>query len=527
MKQSLLILLAFGLAQLSFAQPTTSAKLDELITAYAKINRFNGSVLVYQKGKILLQKGYGTRTNGIFQIYSVTKTFTSTLLLQLVEKKKIALTDKLSKFYPGFPNGDSITIKHLLSHSSGIYDYTRGNDMPNMKEQTLVDFLSKKPLDFPPGKSWSYSNSGYYLLGYIIERVTGMPYEQAIHKYILDPLKMTNSGFDFKRLSHPDKTTGYAVFTSTTKKESVIYDAPGAFAAGAIYSTTGDLLKYHLALQKNRLLSVPSLDKAYTPVLNNYGLGWIITDVDGKKMVAHSGGADGFRSNFARIPADDICIVLLSNNELANLDIITRKVLDILVNKPYKLPVEVTVAAEKLQSLCGTYTVNKNFNLYVNLEDGRLTTLPTGQSKTILLAQTESSFYVEEIDGLVEFKIDAQGSASELIIHQNGQLIPAKRIYPGWGVLGSATTVGWDGPGPDIAFVEDAQQKGVFTLANISLKDGEIKFRFNNDWTINYGADSTNGLLHPSGKNINVAAGIYDIVLDLRDLNAPKFRIAP
>ena len=175
MKKALMILLTFGLTQALFCQKTIPEKLDELIDAYCKVNKFNSSVLVSQKGKILLAKGYGIKNaqsqtmndaNSIFQIYSITKTFTSTVILELVELKKLSLTDKLSKFYPEFPKGDSITIENLLTHTSGIYDYTHGNNMPDQTEKSFITFIETKLLDFSPGTNWSYSNSAYWLLGF-------------------------------------------------------------------------------------------------------------------------------------------------------------------------------------------------------------------------------------------------------------------------------------------------------------------------------------------------------------------------
>src|SRR5688572_2392582 len=246
MKKTVLVLLTFGLAQALYCQKTISQKLDELMDAYCKVNKFNGSVLVSRKGTILLEKGYGVknaRTNApndphsIFQIYSITKPFTSTVILQLVELKKLSLSDKLNKFYPGFPKGDSITIEHLLTHTSGIYDYTRGNNMPDQTEQSFIQFIETKPLDFSPGNGWSYSNSGYWLLGFIIKKITGITYEEAVRKYIFKPLDMNRSGFNFKTLSDKNKTTGYAIFSENKKKEAVVYEPPGPFAAGAIYST--------------------------------------------------------------------------------------------------------------------------------------------------------------------------------------------------------------------------------------------------------------------------------------------------
>ena len=211
-----------------FAQDD-AARLDTLLNAYQQLGRFNGSALVAKNGTVLLNKGYGYRNHeagvlndehSIFQMGSVTKQFTSAVILKLQAEHKLSVSDKLSKYFPEYPKGDSITIKELLTHTSGIYNYTNNGDFmkneitkPKTREEMMALF-ENKPLDFSPGTSWSYSNSGYSMLGYIIEKVTKSSYEQAVRKYIFSPLKMTQSGFDFAALKSPDKTTGYLVLIS-------------------------------------------------------------------------------------------------------------------------------------------------------------------------------------------------------------------------------------------------------------------------------------------------------------------------
>ncbi len=535
MKKTLLILLTYGLTQALFCQHTTQQKLDALMDAYCKVNKFNGSVLVSQKGKILLEKGYGIKNfqsktmndeHSIFQIYSITKTFTSTVILKLVELKKLSLSDKLSKFYPEFPKGDSITIENLLTHTSGIYDYTHGNNMPDQSEKSFLAFLAAKLLDFSPGSNWSYSNSGYYLLGFIIKKITGISYEMAVRKYIFTPLEMKNSGFDFKNLSNKNKTTGYSVFSEETKKEVIPGDSTGPFSAGAIYSTVGDLFKYHSCLQEFSVIKKASLEKAYLSFKNNYGYGWIIKSYEGKKMVSHSGGFEGYRSNLARIPEDDICIVVLNNNENANVEILTKKILDILYNKPYKTPFEIKLSKEVLKKYTGTYQVaTPPLVMYITVEDGRLVAQASGQQKTIVLAQKENYFFAEEADGFLEFLKNEDGIFNELIIHQGGQDITGKRIYPTWGLIGTATSKGWEANMPDIKFTEDALKRGLWVLSNITLSTGELKFRFNNDWNINYGDNGNDTILDMYGENIKIEAGTYDIILDFSDEAKPKYSV--
>jgi len=369
MKNILLLFVSLSFAGASFCQGEYSKKLDQLFKFYEKQYLFNGSVLVAEKGKILINRGVGLQnvtqnkknaSNIIFQIYSITKTFTSTVILRLVEENKLSLTDKLSKFYPDYPKGDSITIENLLTHTSGIYDYTRGNNMPDQTERSFVEFEKTKPLDFPVGTGWSYSNSGYYFLGYIIQKVTGISYEQAVAKYIFDPLQMKQSGFAFKNLKNKNKAIGYEIFNEKLRKPSVVYDPPGPFAAGGIYSSVEDLYKYYKGLEEYKILSKNFLNKAYTPFKNNYGYGWVVVSMFDKKTVGHSGAGAGFRSNFVQIPEDSTCIILLSNCE-KDLNNITGGVLKILYNKPYKIPFDVSIKKEVLEKYKGTYEVNDNF----------------------------------------------------------------------------------------------------------------------------------------------------------------------
>lgn len=535
MKKTVMLLLTFGLTQALYCQKTISQKLDELMNAYCKVNKFNGSVLVSRKGKILLEKGYGIKNiqtniqndpNSIFQIYSITKAFTSTVILKLVELKNLSLSDKLNKFYPQFPKGDSITVEHLLTHTSGIYEYTRGNNMPDQTEQSFIKFIETKPLDFSPGTGWNYSNSGYWLLGFIIKKITGMTYEEAVRKYIFKPLHMNHSGFDFKKLSDKNKTTGYAIFSENKKKEAVVYDAPGPFAAGAIYSTVGDLYKFHKGLQAFSIIKEASLKKAYIPFKNNYGYGWIIGSFEGKELVSHSGGAAGYRSNFLRIPEDDICIILLNNHENAFVDLITKNLINILFDKPYKLPAEIKLTTPVLAQFTGAFSVKPSFTFYVTIEDCRLVAQASKQQKTVLLAEKENYFFAEEANGYLEFTKDDKGNYNELAIHQGGQPMKAKRIYPTWGLTGTATSKGWEETIPDLQLTEDSLKRGLWVLKNITLKTGLMVFRLNNDWGYHYGDNENDKILDMYGRDIEIEAGTYDILLDLTDEMEPKYAIS-
>jgi len=431
------------------AAQTTSQKLDELMSAYAQNREFNGTVLVARGGKILLEKGYGFQnlekqlnntTTTLYPIASVTKTFTATLILKLAEMNALSLQDKLSKYYPDYPLGDSITIEHLLSHTAGIYNYTNDNDFMfneatrNAGEQKMLSLFKNKPLDFAPGKGWSYSNSGYSLLGFIIEKVTKMPYYAAVRKYLFAPAGMTNSGFNFVALPVEKKATGYYSHSGKDyNKPGPLYDSSVVYAAGAIYSSAHELYKWHLALQHNKIITKQTAAKAYTPVRQNYGYGWIIDSVFSKRIVSHSGGIPGFRSNFARVVEDDVCIVLLNNTETPGMSIITRSILAVLYNQPYKLPKlkqVVKLSTEVLAQYTGAFEVEQQkLVIEFKLENNILVAYPVNGPRSVLAASDETHFFDIEQEAVeLSFDKDETGKFNKLNLDIGGIIRTGHRI---------------------------------------------------------------------------------------------------
>ena len=443
MKKIFVLIAVLFIVHFSFAQ---SDKLDALIAAYAKLYKFNGSVLVAKNGTILLNKGYGYRNAAdkvanneqtIFQLGSITKQFTSAVILKLQEEKKLSVSDKLSKYFPGYPKGDSVTIEQLLTHTSGIYSYTNDptfmvNEVakPATREKMMALFRDK-PFDFSPGTSWNYSNSGYSLLGYIIEAVTKKPYEQAVRKYIFTPLGMTHSGFDFTHLKSKEKAIGYFKLNDKEAVAAPIVDSSVSFSAGAIYSTIGDLYLWHKALEKNKILSKAQQEKAYTPVKNKYGYGWGIDSIEGKRKVSHSGGIHGFTTIISRVPEDDICIVLLSNASDPTLGEITKSIFAILYGKDYELPklrTEIKLPEEKLKEYEGEYEINKDLHVIISLKDGELVATPTGQKMEILYAEKEDFLFVKSQDIQLEFTRNEKKEIDGFILHQGDAKMPCKKI---------------------------------------------------------------------------------------------------
>ena len=441
-------ILFFFVIVFSFLQlpaQTVEQKIDELLTAYAKQNKLNGSVLVAQQGKIIYQKGFGYRNaetktpndvNSIFQIGSITKQITAAVIMQLQEEGKLSVQDKLSQYFPGFSNGDKITIENLLTHTSGIYNYT--NDTVIMKsdvtkhysQEEMMKLFKNYPLDFEPGTKWNYSNTAYSILGYIIEKVEKKPYERVVRERIFQPLGMVHSGFDFTNLSSPDKTKGY--FSLNPKPmPAPIVDSTIAFSAGAVYSTIGDLYKWDRAIYTNKILEPETWKTVFTPYKNKYGYGWGIDSLYGRLFTAHSGGIHGYSSHILRFPADEVVVIAFDNSSSNVLSNLSKSLAAIVLGQPYDIPVakkEIAVDPAILKQYVGEYQLAPNFIITVSFSENGLKAQATGQPQFDLYAEKENVFFLKVVEAKVEFVKDAKGNVTELILYQNGQQPHGKKI---------------------------------------------------------------------------------------------------
>ena len=417
-------------------------KLQAYFTAAEKAGIFSGSVLVIDKGNVMLNNGYGYKNvemnmkndaNSIFQIGSVTKQFTAAIILKLAEQGKLKLDNKLSQYFPEFPNAGKITIENLLSHTSGLYNYTNNEEFmqkeveKSLAREQLFAMVNNKPLDFNPGEKYSYSNTGYMMLGYIIEKVTGKKYEHVVRENIFIPLQMSNTGFDFTHLDNTNKAVGYNLISGGKGMKAMIVDSTVSFAAGAIYSTVSDLDKWNKSLKTEKIIRKQSLQNAFTPRLSKYGLGWIIDSIEGKKIINHNGGIHGFISYNTIFPEENSSITILSNVASANLQNISKAVIAILNDKAYELPKEATevkVDEKILTQYIGEYELAPTFLINIKVVDGRLMAQATGQPEFELFSKNEKEFYLKVIDAQVEFVRNDKGEVEKLILHQNGQHVP-------------------------------------------------------------------------------------------------------
>lgn len=426
-------------------------KIEEYLNAVAQYKNFHGAVLVQKEGRIILSKGYGmanyeknipNKRSTRFAIASITKQFTAMAIMQLYEKGKLKLEDKLSVYFPDFPRGDEITIHHLLTHTSGIVNYTNLPEYwslqpENVTEDVLIDLFIDKPLEFNPGEKWSYSNSGYLLLGVIVEKITGKSLEDYLHKNIFVPLKMHNTDVCFKKDKIALKTVGYVGYLDIEPIDDTL-TMKGLYGAGFLYSTLEDLYKWDIALYTNKLVSRETMDLVFAPhtdtkVLGYYGYGWLIQGEGKNKEIFHDGALLGFSSIISRFPERNTGIIVLSNNNPIDSGVyrIKSDINSILLGQEVELPKEkkvISLDSEKIDCLTGTYEVYPGVNFIIIREGSHVYAQITGQEKAEIFPESETEFFYRIADAQITFIKNENGKTLGLILHQSGMDIPARKV---------------------------------------------------------------------------------------------------
>lgn len=332
MKKLLLSFCFILFTHLLFGQ-NFAEKVDRIIqTEFNEKDGPGGVFLISKKGKPIYEKAFGLSNlelniklepNNVFQIGSMTKQFTAIAILMLEQDGKLNTTDYISKYIPDYPNGNKISIHNLLTHTSGIKDFTKTKGLSEIaqKEMTpkmMVDFFKNEPVDFQPGEKFEYNNSGYVVLGYIIELVSGKTYEDFIQLNIFDKIGMNNSYYATDRKVIKNRAYGYHQKSYGYVNKSIIsFSVP--YASGSLMSTLEDMLKWQNSLNKNLLLNQKETAKAFTKYkLNNgeefqYGYGWHLKNINGIPTREHGGSIFGFKSMGVYIPSEDIYVLGFSN----------------------------------------------------------------------------------------------------------------------------------------------------------------------------------------------------------------------
>ena len=302
------------------------ARMDGIVQTYVP-ERFMGTVLVARDRDVLLSKGYGMANlewdtpnapATKFRLGSLTKQFTAASILLLEERGKLKVDDRVKTYLPEAPPAwDAVTIFHLLTHTSGIPNFTAFPDYATMERfstpvEKIVERFRDKPLDFQPGEKMSYSNSGYIVLGQIIEKLSGRTYETFVRDNLFTSIGMKDSGYDSNTAVIPHRASGYTNGPQGLVNAGFVHMSV-PHAAGALYSTTEDLLRWNLALYGGKVLSPASLQKMTTPFKNNYAFGISVRTVNGAKEISHGGGIQGFNTWLSYYPDGHLTVVVLSN----------------------------------------------------------------------------------------------------------------------------------------------------------------------------------------------------------------------
>lgn len=343
---------------------TKAEKIHQLLQKYTEYGQFNGSALVSEGGKVIYKKGHGmanmewnipNQPDTKHRLGSITKQFTAVLILQLVEQGKLKLDAPISTYLPDYPKpaADQVTIHHLLTHSSGIPNYTsfpnffKDMSKNNYTPEAFVKVFCDLPLEFKPGERFAYSNSGYFLLGYIIEKVSGKTYETCLQENIFTPVKMYNSGFDHPQTILKNRAAGYEKNDGQYVNAAYI-DMDIPYAAGSMYATVEDLYLWDQALYTEQLVSSKSKALLFGNQIPTrggyYGYGWNIDEIpnvkpgENLKIIEHGGGINGFNTIISRIPSDKNLVVLLNNTGGTALGAMNKAIRAILYDQPYDMP---------------------------------------------------------------------------------------------------------------------------------------------------------------------------------------------
>jgi CubicO group peptidase (beta-lactamase class C family) len=450
----LLLLLFLTLAPASSVRAATdadlAARIDQLLTKTYPASEPGAAVLVEKDGKVLLRKGYGMANlelsvpiapEMVFRLGSITKQFTAIAILKLAEQGKLRLDDDITQYLPDAPtHGQKVTIEHLLTHTSGIKSYTsldawRKVIRQDLSPQQIMDLVKDEPADFAPGEKFLYDNSGYVLLGMILEKVTGKAYGAWLAETIFTPLGMTHTSYGADAPIIPGRAAGYEGEPGHYRNASYL-SMTQPYAAGSLLSTVDDLALWERALFSGTLVKKDLFDRMVTPYRlksgkpTGYGYGLVIWSFEGHRVVEHGGGINGFSTELLRLPEDRIVVVVLSNNpgHEPGPDFVGIEIASALVGKSLAERKPVHVDPAVLDRYVGVYRIDAETTRVVTRQGDKLFTqrLPGGEKREALPASPTDFFYEDSVDHL-HFQTGAGGKVTGMTLESHGDSAAAVR----------------------------------------------------------------------------------------------------
>jgi len=433
-KISFATLLTLALGAAGYAQTLDNAKLDQFFDRLAEKNKAMGSLTIAKDGAVLYTRAIGySQINGTekkpltaasrYRIGSITKMFTAAMILQLVQEGKLKLTDTLDKFFPQIPNANKITIAHILAHRSGIHDSILDPNLrpsSNTKAVTkdeLLTIVSKGTPDFEPDAKHRYSNSGYFLLGLIIEKLTGKSYGEALQERITSRIGLKDTYTATGNIDvNKNESLTYFYFGGDWKQVPETHPSI-LFGGGSIVSTPTDLAKFIQALFDGKIVSKESLDQMKT-MRDGDGLGMEPFTFAGKTFYGHTGGGDNYGAWLAYLPEEKLAVAYTTNAKVYPVRDIVSGVVDIYYNKPFQIPSfePVAVSPEVLDKYVGVYSSPEApVKFTITREGATLFFQPGGQSAAPLEAMAQDKF---KIEGAVVIEFDA--AKNQMIVKRRG-----------------------------------------------------------------------------------------------------------
>jgi D-alanyl-D-alanine carboxypeptidase len=372
--------------------------------------------------------------DSVFRIGSVSKQFAAAGLLKLVEAGKVSLDDPLTKYVPGFPDGEHITVLELLNHTSGVKNYTsiaawrEGAIDKDLGTAQVIDIFEHVRADFAPGSDWSYSNSGYVLVGAVIEAASGQPWHDYLRDALFQPLGLTHTGYANDPAFAAQQVTGYSLDDGKVVPARVI-SMSIPHAAGALVSTIDDLLKWNRALHEGHVLRKPSYARMITPVgkarAAHYGFGIELATVQGRTMLEHSGGIFGFESMLEYVQGPDISVVVLQNNDsnddYKGPDMIARKLAAAALGEPYPEAKGIPMDVAALRQFEGVYRIDAANARVLRVIDGKLTAQRTGGERSALLPIARDEFLYGDGLNRIVMQRDAAGTITGMRFFGDGE----------------------------------------------------------------------------------------------------------
>ena len=416
-----------------------AARIDATVARYYKADGPGATLIVVKDGKTVLRKAYGMadvaakvpmRPDATLRLGSLTKQFTAVAIMMLVDEGKLATTDPIARFLPDYPTqGRLITVEHLLTHTSGIVSYTGKPDFLSLAQHDMtvpqmIDYFKNDPVEFAPGTRYAYNNSGYFLLGAIIEKLSGQSYAKFVEQRIFVPLGMEHTAYEgheraltLRALGHEKTDKGYRPGQPLSMSQP--------FAAGALVSTVDDLARWDAAITAGELLKPASWKQVFTAYRladgksTSYGYGWDVGSLRGVPSVAHGGNINGFATYAVRIPQEKVYVALLTNSEdgMAAPSTVASQAAAVAIGKPFPDFKAIPITRAALDAVTGTYKIDESTTRVLRREGDRLVMQRSGSAPVGLLPYATDSFFIPESIVSLTFGRDAKGRVDRVTLH--------------------------------------------------------------------------------------------------------------